>query len=560
MSSSILRNLFAAGFAIILTAAGFAGCDSKTDNAAERKVGEANTAKTETELDKGLAAAKQKDDRTAFGHFKTAAEQGDAEAQYRLSRCYSEGKGVDIDEGKAFEWAMKAAESGDAKAQCVVGLAYLKGSGIPEDIGEGKNWGRKAINGLLKAAEQSDAEAMMLLASCYADGLGVKKDEEEGFRWLKKAAEQNYALAQTAVGLKYLMIEKNGKEAEKWLRKAAEQDEVSAQLFLGMICLGGVEGKSDGIGESTAQPDWNEAEKWLGKAADSNVERYAAQAKKLLKRMEESGKQNRQRSDSEKDSGFDEKSELGKGLTASRQKDYKAAFGHFKTAAEQGDTEAQYRLADSYAKSKGVERDLEKAFGWMKKAAEQGCAKAQMCLGFYYEGGIGVRKDPAEAEKWMKRSFNAVHRLAEQGDAEAQLYLATYYGSNIGAGGGEKDGEMALLWNRKAAENGNEQAQKNVGLLYLSKEQNTKEAVKWLRLAAENGEQEAPMILGLIYWGGDTYIFGRIAESTFAPDWNEAEKWFRTALNGPFAEEAKNALVNIAEARKQGKGPTQEER
>jgi TPR repeat protein len=244
--------------------------------------------------------------------------------------------------------------------------------------------------------------------------------------------------------------------------------------------------------------------------------------------------------------------ELEKGLAAYKQKDYKTAFGHFKNAAEQGDAEAQYRLADCYAKAKGVERDYEKAFDWNMKSAEQGYPLARLCVGFYYEGGIGVRRNAAEAEKWIKESFDAVLKLAEQGDGEAQLYLSTCYGTGRGV---ERDKKKALEWNRKAAENGIEQAQKNVGLLYLMQERNAKEAVKWLRMAAENGEQEAVLLCGLIYWGGDAYIFDGAVESTVAPDWNEAEKWFRTALNGPFAEEAKNALANMADARKQGKGP-----
>ena len=225
------------------------------------------------------------------------------------------------------------------------------------------------------------------------------------------------------------------------------------------------------------------------------------------------------------------------------------AVKYFTPAAEQGDAEAQYRLADCYAKAKGVERDYEKAFGWMKKAAEQGYPLAQMCIGFYYEAGIGVQEDPVEGEKWVNQSFDAVHKLAEQGNAEAQLYLATCYGSGDGV---EQDGEKALEWNRKAAENGNEQAQKNIGMIYLIKDRNGKEAVKWLRMAAENGEQEAVLTLGLIYWGGDTFIFDGIGESTVPPDWDEAEKWFRKAADGPFAKEAKNALENMEEALKQG--------
>lgn len=246
-----------------------------------------------------------------------------------------------------------------------------------------------------------------------------------------------------------------------------------------------------------------------------------------------------------------EEGDLQKGLSASRQQDYKTAAKYFTAAAEQGNAEAQYRLAECYAKAEGLERDYEKAFGWMMKAAEQGCPLAQMCIGFYYDAGIGVQKDTDEGKKWVNQSFDAVHKLAEQGNAEAQLYLATCYGSGIGI---EQDKEMALEWNRKSAENGNAQAQKNIGLIFLMKERNGKEAVKWLRMAAENGEQEAVLTLGLIYWGGDTFIFDGIGESTVPPDWNEAEKWFRKAADGPFAKEAKNALENMEEARKHGNG------
>ena len=46
-----------------------------------------------------------------------AAEQGHAQAQYRLGICYDEGSGVEEDEDEAVKWYWKAAEQGhwDAK-------------------------------------------------------------------------------------------------------------------------------------------------------------------------------------------------------------------------------------------------------------------------------------------------------------------------------------------------------------------------------------------------------------------------------------------------------------
>ena len=46
-----------------------------------------------------------------------AAEQGHAEAQCNLGRCYSDGDGVAMDKKKAVEWFTKAAKQGYAGAQ-----------------------------------------------------------------------------------------------------------------------------------------------------------------------------------------------------------------------------------------------------------------------------------------------------------------------------------------------------------------------------------------------------------------------------------------------------------
>ena len=45
------------------------------------------------------------------------AEQGDAEAQYRLGSCYYNGDGVNEDKAEAVKWYRKAAEQGDSNAR-----------------------------------------------------------------------------------------------------------------------------------------------------------------------------------------------------------------------------------------------------------------------------------------------------------------------------------------------------------------------------------------------------------------------------------------------------------
>ena len=55
-------------------------------------------------------------------------------------------------------------------------------------------------------------------------------------------------------------------------------------------------------------------------------------------------------------------------------------ISEYKTAAESGDPEAQYRIGKLYLTSDGAQRDYMKALEWFRKAAEQGYAPAEEAL------------------------------------------------------------------------------------------------------------------------------------------------------------------------------------
>ena len=276
MSSSVLRNTFAAVFALLLAAAIFTGCDSKTENAAADHSGSASGAESAGELGKGLAAYQKKDYKTAFGHFKAAAEQGDAEAQYRLAMCYTEGKGVELDKAKGFEWMLKAANLGNPKAQCVVGMCCMGGNEVPKDEAEGKKWIAKSIDGLRMAAEQGDADAQAYLGGCYGDGIGVEKDKELSLKWIRAAADQGHSASQVALGV-MMMKEKKMEDAVDWFRKAAENESHEAQFILGRVYENGL---------LDTQKDKAEAEKWYKMAASSPDPDVSKEANVGLKRLQ----------------------------------------------------------------------------------------------------------------------------------------------------------------------------------------------------------------------------------------------------------------------------------
>ncbi|MDO8941388.1 MAG: hypothetical protein Q7U98_19705 [Methylicorpusculum sp.] len=70
---------------------------------------------------------------SAFAWFKKAAEQGRAEAQYAIARCYYEGKGTEQNDKLAFEWAKKSGDQHFAEAYSLLGDIYSQGRGVGQD-------------------------------------------------------------------------------------------------------------------------------------------------------------------------------------------------------------------------------------------------------------------------------------------------------------------------------------------------------------------------------------------------------------------------------------------
>ena len=110
-------------------------------------------------------------------------------------------------------------------------------------------------------------------------------------------------------------------------------------------------------------------------------------------------------------------------------------------------------------------------------------------------------------------------KAAEQGDANAQYNLGYCYYNGEGVA---KDAIEGVKWYRKAAEHGNTAAQCGLGLSYSLGEGvaiDTVEAVKWYRKAAEQGDATAQCCLGQCYKRGESVV----------KDVLEAVKWYRKA-------------------------------
>ena len=148
---------------------------------------------------------------------KTAAEQGDAAAQFNLGLMYSTGEGVPRNYTEATRWYRMAAEQGFAEAQVYLGLMYLDGRSVPRNYTEAVRWFRMA-------AEQGFAEAQFLLGNMYDTGEGVPQNDTEAARWYRMVAEQGNVWGQAILGFRYSTgrgVPKDYVQAYAWLNIAA---------------------------------------------------------------------------------------------------------------------------------------------------------------------------------------------------------------------------------------------------------------------------------------------------------------------------------------------------
>ncbi len=115
--------------------------------------------------------------------------------------------------------------------------------------------------------------------------------------------------------------------------------------------------------------------------------------------------------------------------------------------------------------------------------AEQGHPGAQFRLGYAHEKGRGVPADPAAAEQWYRRA-------AEQGDADAQSQLGDLYHAGDWRGRIRQDLAASEHWHRKAAAQGNAQSQFRLGSILCWRGERV-EGRAWLLAAERQGNGNA---------------------------------------------------------------------
>ncbi len=442
-----------------------------------------------------LKISAENGDNDALLSLKNFAKQGDSEAQYYLGKYYYEQE----DEENAIKWFTKSAEQGDEYA-----IQELKILSKPIKY-EQRNK-QEAFKWYKKAAEQGNKDIFYQL-----EALATKKNNP-ALSALKIVAEKGNSEAQLYLGFFY-SNQKNKQETIKWFTKSAEQGNVSAQYYLGKYYY--------------EQGDEQKAFKWFKKAAENGriwssydlkdlIEKGNSEPLSILKTLAEKGNIEAQYSLGEYYHDLKHKQSYSKNIqnitkevsdTASHdiknfeQKDLLLSESNqeylkwFKKAAENGHSSAQYFLWEYYYK----QGDKQEASKWYNKAVEQKTYAASSILTSLATNGENLSKIKKSADKinsdtWLSilkilagryshRALFEIEKLAEQGNDEAQYFLGKHnYGDQFSP---RLDEQKAIKWFKKAAENGNPDAQCWLAHYYKA------DAVKWYTKAAEQGDESA---------------------------------------------------------------------
>ena len=234
---------------------------------------------------------------------------------------------------------------------------------------------------------------------------------------------------------------------------------------------------------------------------------------------------------------------------------------YMRQSAELGNAVAQIYYGGILKKGLGAEQNMPAAVEWFRKAADQGFPVAFYELGVCFENGEGVERNLDEAEAWYKKALDSdgdysfkkyaqealdrVEELKREATPEAQAE-ALYKQAIELFDRQDRDVECAELL-KQSADLGYVWAQLFYGR-FLCKGIGTAldpvSAVEWFRKAADQNCAAAFYELGVCYENGEGV----------EKNLDEAETWYRKAVDGGFEGGAQHALDRLAKAKADNAG------
>ena len=176
--------------------------------------------------------------------------------------------------------------------------------------------------------------------------------------------------------------------------------------------------------------------------------------------------------------------------------DLDTALGVWMELAEQGDTQAQYYVAQIYEQDRGAGPDHAKAAEWYRRAAERGHGPSQVTLGYLYEKGLGVERDLDQARRWYLEgagSQSVVMLEAEMREREEEMVALR--SELAGANQRLERAEGAASRLGEELETARRELETARGSAQLSRERESELVTKISRLAGELDQRQAEVRL-----------------------------------------------------------------
>lgn len=312
---------------------------------------------------------------------------------YLLSNLYLTGKGTNKDINQGIELLEKAASLGHAKAQYDLGMLYFYGEILP------KNY-QLAVTYLRKASSLKLDCAQYMMGICTRDGLGTLVDYAKAFKYFKKAADHGYVKAYLDLGKMYqegIGGVCNYKKALHYYKLLTNCHYDEAYELIADIYL---------EGNVQVKADINEAAYWFELGAKKNIgsclyrlailhienlfsKSNLEEGLELLKRAVNFGYSKAQ---------YYYAKLLIDGIYV--PKSYQKAITFLQKASLQNDVKAATLLGKLYIKGEGCEKNPILASDLFLTAANHGDTEAQYELALLFKDGIGVPVSIFDAYIW----------------------------------------------------------------------------------------------------------------------------------------------------------------
>lgn len=416
--------------------------------------------------------------------------------QYRIGKLFSFGYGVEQDHQKAAQWYEKAVMANNPFAAYSLGSLYHRGQGVERDDSRAFSLYEMAAN----HERKPNAYAMYELGRMCRDGTGTAADLPASEMWYARAYRGFAAIAEDMADDKlYYRLgqmcmtgtgtEKNLADARAYFEKAAAFDNADALYGLGQLYMNGAfeqysMEKAMDYFFSAARKGHSYAQYTLGKLLLTG-EGISENVTYGLYWLEQAARQD----------NVQAQCLLGKVLLAGDavEQDPDRAAALLTKAAESGSAYAAYLLGMAYLDGAALPQDISKGLENLSQSAAQGYASAEYALGkLLYRGQI-IPQDTAKALALLERAAQKDHACA-----------ACLAGTIRLAAGDLRDVPLAIYLLKKAAGQGNDHAQYQLGKLYLcgkDVEQDVDLAIRCLTASAEHGSQYARQLLHSIYSG-----------------------------------------------------------